>query len=64
MGFRFVVFLLVFATTLLAGTVEGTVHDPSGAAIPHCTVTLKGVETALAETDAQGLFRLDRKSAV
>ena len=39
-----------------AATVEGVIHDPSGAAIPHCTVTLHGLEGA-SETDALGAFR-------
>ncbi len=52
MGRVFVLFFLC-VTALLAATVDGVIHDPSGAAVPHCSVTLNGTA---AETDAQGAF--------
>jgi hypothetical protein len=47
---------LLFLNTLLASAVDGIIHDPSGAAIPHCAITLNGAQTISAESDAQGAF--------
>jgi hypothetical protein len=44
-----------------AGTIEGSVADPSGAAIPNATVTLRNAASGhsqSASTDARGAFRL------
>ena len=51
---RLGVLFILSAITALAATVEGVVHDPSGAAIPQCTITLGATKTT--ETGAQGAF--------
>lgn len=61
-------FLLVFALLITAlsahaqfsGSVQGTVQDPSGGAVPGAPVTLSNVETSVTQTttaDTSGIFR-------
>ena len=48
------------AQSLITGDVTGTVTDPSGAAVPNATVTLKNTETGATQTrttNCQGLYR-------
>jgi hypothetical protein len=48
------------AQTTTTGTVEGTVSDPNGAAVPNVTVTLSGPNLVRSQTttsDADGSFR-------
>jgi hypothetical protein len=59
----FILFPLTFAHAQSAGTatVQGTVSDPTGAAIPNATVTITNTETGAARTttsDGSGLFSL------
>src|SRR6185503_20611770 len=49
-----------FAQTTTTGTVEGTVTDPNGAAVPSVTITLSGPNLVRQQTttsDADGSFR-------
>jgi hypothetical protein len=49
-----------YAQTTTTGTVEGTVSDPNGAAVPNVTVTLSGpnlVRSQTTTTDADGSYR-------
>lgn len=49
--------LLLWPALLAAGTIEGQVKDPSGAAIPGAAVTLQNpTQSQSAQTDAQGHF--------
>ena len=50
----------VFAQTTTTGTVEGTVSDPNGAAVPNVTLTLSGPNLVRAQTttsDSDGTYR-------
>ena len=50
----------VFAQTTTTGTVEGTVSDPNGAAVPSVTLTLSGPNLVRAQTtttDTDGSYR-------
>ena len=52
--------LSAFAQTTTTGTVEGTVSDPNGAAVPNVTVTLSGpnlVRSQTTTTDSDGSYR-------
>ena len=59
------VMLLVLAASCplwaqFTSAIEGTVSDPSGAVVPHTTVTLKNEETGVmqtAQTQDSGYFR-------
>ena len=49
-----------FAQTTTTGTVEGTVTDPNGAAVPNVTLTLSGPNLVRGQTttsDADGSYR-------
>lgn len=50
----------VFAQTTTTGSIEGTVTDTTGAAVPGVTVTVtrQGGRTATAVTNEEGIFRL------
>ena len=50
----------VFAQTTTTGSIEGTVTDPTGAAVPGVTVTAtrQGGRTATATTNDEGFFRI------
>jgi hypothetical protein len=50
--------MLLAAVVLAAASIEGTVQDPSGAAVPAAAVTLRSesAQTQTAQTDAQGHF--------
>jgi hypothetical protein len=55
-----VTFGLLIPALLAAATIEGTVKDPSGAAVPGAGVILKNSETLQTEngiTDSQGHFQ-------
>src|SRR5438552_4970975 len=52
--------LSMYAQTTTTGTVEGTVSDPNGAAVPNVTVTLSGPNLVRSQTttsDSDGSFR-------
>jgi outer membrane receptor protein involved in Fe transport len=50
----------VFAQTTTTGSIEGTVTDPTGAAVPGVTVTItrQGGRSATATTNEEGFFRI------
>ena len=57
--------LLLIPALITAATIEGTVQDPSGTAVPGAVVTVKNsatAETQSAETDTQGHFVLSAVS--
>lgn len=62
LGLVFVALMLIWCGRLMASvtaSISGTVTDPSGAIVPHCTVTATSVETGLILTEsanAQGFY--------
>src|SRR5215208_5428985 len=52
----------VFAQTTTTGSIEGTVTDPTGAAVPGITVTAtrQGGRTTTATTNEEGFFRISQ----
>ena len=61
-GFWLVIFLVSFGSVAIAqstGSIQGAIHDPSGASIAHAQIGITGVETGLvrrSESDVAGTY--------